>query len=513
MPGCRRAREPSSPSPRRGRDARVPRWGDANVAGVGDASASSRDNGIVTRHPRSPTARLAPRVTRDDARSGRGDRVERARRGHRPQCRKRSRSPSSLSRQRCRSPPAPARPRRRSPSASVLSLGLISHPDRRGRLRDSSSRSTYSPSTANSARQAGLWRRRSAAAVPRARARRLSTRESEAAFLTVLLAVSRTRRGVGRHRAQGASRSDRPATPRDRTSPARCSSTAHAANAHGSHANCTTSSHTTSRWSPCKQRPPGITTPGMPAAGARQLTAIGDTARAALAEMRQLLGVLRQDTNGEAAERRPQPTLAELADLIDEARDSTGARQRGSSCAAAQADSIPPSNSPPTASRKKPSPTPAGHAAGAAVDVELSYNSQTLHLRVRDNGPGPPTTPTPPGHGLIGMRERAAAVGGQLRTGPATGGGFLVEATPAHRRSNRTSEREPSHHANRRRRRPAGRPRRASPLSSTASQTSPSSARPPTEPKQSASATSSGRTSCSWTSACRRPTASRPPSS
>ena len=71
-----------------------------------------------------------------------------------------------------------------------------------------------------------------------------------------------------------------------------------------------------------------LTTPGMPAAGARQLTAIGDTARAALTEMRQLLGVLRQDDNGETAERRPQPTLAELAELIDETRDATGAATR-----------------------------------------------------------------------------------------------------------------------------------------------------------------------------------------
>jgi signal transduction histidine kinase len=171
-----------------------------------------------------------------------------------------------------------------------------------------------------------------------------------------------------------------------------------------------------------------ITTPGMPAAGARQLTAIGDTARAALAEMRQLVGVLRQDTNGEAAERRPQPTLAGLADLIDEARDSTGTATRlilrgspGRLDPAVELAAYRIAQEALTNARR--------YAAGAAVDVELSYNSQTLHLRVRDNGPGPPTTPTPAGHGLIGMRERAAAVGGQLRTGPATGGGFLVEAT------------------------------------------------------------------------------------
>jgi signal transduction histidine kinase len=74
------------------------------------------------------------------------------------------------------------------------------------------------------------------------------------------------------------------------------------------------------------------------------------------------------------------------------------------------------------------------HAEGAAVDVELHYTADALWLRVRDNGPGPPptspssTTTPPSGHGLLGMRERAAAVGGKLRTGAATGGGFVVEA-------------------------------------------------------------------------------------
>ena len=59
-----------------------------------------------------------------------------------------------------------------------------------------------------------------------------------------------------------------------------------------------------------------------------------------------------------------------------------------------------------------------------------------LRLRVRDNGPGPPlssaaSSASPaegPGHGLLGMRERAVTVGGSLRAGAASGGGFLVEA-------------------------------------------------------------------------------------
>jgi signal transduction histidine kinase len=62
------------------------------------------------------------------------------------------------------------------------------------------------------------------------------------------------------------------------------------------------------------------------------------------------------------------------------------------------------------------------------VDVELHYCGNSLRLRIRDNGPGPPLAPRPGGHGLLGMRERAAAVGGELRTGAAAGGGFLITA-------------------------------------------------------------------------------------
>ncbi len=66
------------------------------------------------------------------------------------------------------------------------------------------------------------------------------------------------------------------------------------------------------------------------------------------------------------------------------------------------------------------------HAPGAAVEVELGYGEDRLRLRVRDDGPGP--SGGKGGHGLVGMRERAAAAGGSLRSGPADGGGFVVEA-------------------------------------------------------------------------------------
>ncbi len=175
-----------------------------------------------------------------------------------------------------------------------------------------------------------------------------------------------------------------------------------------------------------------LATPGLPPAGEQRLLAIGDTARAALTEMRRLLGVLREDARAAtpgppAADRQPQPGLRELNELLDEARDASGAGTR-------------------LILRGSPVPLEAGvelaafrivqealtnarrHAAGAAVDVELHYTGDGLRLIIRDNGPGPPAVLPPGGHGLPGMRERAAAVGGELQAGAAAGGGFLVTA-------------------------------------------------------------------------------------
>jgi signal transduction histidine kinase len=182
-----------------------------------------------------------------------------------------------------------------------------------------------------------------------------------------------------------------------------------------------------------------LTTPDMPAAGAQRLSSIGDTARAALTEMRRLLGVLREDTETDAVARQPQPGLRQLNELVDSARDATGAGTR-------LIVSGPPASLDPgvelaayrivqealTNSRR--------HAPGAAVDVELRYDGDGLRLRVRDNGPGPPATwrddgsgPSAErpggGHGLLGMCERALAVGGELDTCAAPGGGFLVTAS------------------------------------------------------------------------------------
>jgi signal transduction histidine kinase len=171
-----------------------------------------------------------------------------------------------------------------------------------------------------------------------------------------------------------------------------------------------------------------LTTPDMPPAGAQRLSAIGDTARTALTEMRRLLGVLREDTGTDQADRQPPPSLAELTGLIDDAREVSQAGARfivsgwpapldpGVELAAYRIVQEALTNA-----RR--------HAPGAAVDVELRFQDDVLWLRVRDNGPGPLSDGVSVGNGLRGMAERATAVGGSLRAGSAVSGGFLVEAT------------------------------------------------------------------------------------
>jgi signal transduction histidine kinase len=170
-----------------------------------------------------------------------------------------------------------------------------------------------------------------------------------------------------------------------------------------------------------------LAVPGLPAAGAQRLAAIGDTARAALVEMRQLLGVLRESAQVDAADRHPQPGLDQATALIDEAREASGAATR----LILRGAPVPlDPNVELVAYRivQEALTNARRHAPGAAVDVELTFADAELQLRVRDNGPGPDPSGPLGGHGVEGMHERAAAVGGTARTGDAPGVGYLVEA-------------------------------------------------------------------------------------
>src|SRR5215475_12772395 len=72
------------------------------------------------------------------------------------------------------------------------------------------------------------------------------------------------------------------------------------------------------------------------------------------------------------------------------------------------------------------------HAGHACASVHLHYTPENLSIQVDDDGKGTGTStgaqPSGAGLGLVGMRERVSALGGQLQAGPQDGGGFRVRA-------------------------------------------------------------------------------------
>lgn len=70
----------------------------------------------------------------------------------------------------------------------------------------------------------------------------------------------------------------------------------------------------------------------------------------------------------------------------------------------------------------------ARHAAAATASVRIDYRPGALAVRVDDDGRATPAHAPEPGVGLLGMRERVTALGGELRAEPRGEGGFTVEA-------------------------------------------------------------------------------------
>lgn len=163
-----------------------------------------------------------------------------------------------------------------------------------------------------------------------------------------------------------------------------------------------------------------------PAIAAETLGTVAATARGSLAEMRRLLGVLRQE---DGASTRPLPGLEDLDDLF------LGFRAAGMRLESGQ-EGTPRRMLPPgaelTAYRALQEALTnvlkhAGPQAGARV--LLSWQSRGLQLDVHDDGRGAAADPTDGGgNGLRGMRERISLYDGSLTAGPAAGGGFHVSA-------------------------------------------------------------------------------------
>jgi signal transduction histidine kinase len=162
-----------------------------------------------------------------------------------------------------------------------------------------------------------------------------------------------------------------------------------------------------------------------PAAASDALRAIKIASRDGLRELRAILNVLRQADEGDPTQ--PAPSLSQLGALVSRASQAglpTTIRQAG-----------------------QPRPLPAGldlaayriiqesltnairHAGPATATVAVSYHDAELQIVISDTGrPAAGLTAPGSGHGLIGMRERAASAGGTLTAGPVPDGGYRVTA-------------------------------------------------------------------------------------
>ena len=164
---------------------------------------------------------------------------------------------------------------------------------------------------------------------------------------------------------------------------------------------------------------------GLPEQARSSLSAIKQASKEGLAELRSVLEILRQE--GERAPRSPTSTLARLDDLVAQAA-AAGLEVRIET----DGDVRPlPFGVDVAAFRivQEALTNVTRHAGPATATVRVAYGEGDLTIQVDDNGRGLETPVTPgTGKGLLGMRERVAALGGDLEAGPRPGGGFRVRA-------------------------------------------------------------------------------------
>jgi signal transduction histidine kinase len=154
------------------------------------------------------------------------------------------------------------------------------------------------------------------------------------------------------------------------------------------------------------------------------LETIEGAGREALGELRRLLGVLR--ARGDRERLAPQPGLAALPDLIEEGRrggQAIGLEVEGDPARLSAGLDL-------TAYRivQEALTNARKHAPGARATVVLRWRAAELEIEILDAGPRVATDANGAGHGLIGMRERAALYGGSIQVAPVAAGGFRVHA-------------------------------------------------------------------------------------
>jgi signal transduction histidine kinase len=156
----------------------------------------------------------------------------------------------------------------------------------------------------------------------------------------------------------------------------------------------------------------------------RSVRAVQDLGRRAIEELQRLVGMLRDDHDRNP--RAPHAQLAQLEALIAQVSEAglivdlevKGERVALSPGLDAAAYRI-----------VQESLTNAlKHAGRVRTRVRVRYGPDVLRLEIVDDGHSRARPSRGPGHGLIGMRERAALYGGTLRAGPRRGGGYAVSA-------------------------------------------------------------------------------------
>lgn len=155
------------------------------------------------------------------------------------------------------------------------------------------------------------------------------------------------------------------------------------------------------------------------------LESIRATGSQALVEMRRLVAVMRE--GGEAGDLAPQPGVAAIPALVDEAR---GAGLDVTFHTSGQALTLPPGLDLTVYRVVQEALTNVRrHAAARSAQVRMDYSPDALTVEVTDDGHGEQRHPDArTGHGLLGMRERVALYGGTLHVGRSPVQGFLVRA-------------------------------------------------------------------------------------
>jgi signal transduction histidine kinase len=151
------------------------------------------------------------------------------------------------------------------------------------------------------------------------------------------------------------------------------------------------------------------------------LLSIEESGRSALTELRRLLGIVR---TREQSRLEPQPGLGALPELVEQVR-ATGLEVE----LELEGELVElPTGVDLSAYRivQEALTNTLKHAQASRARVRVSRRPGELELEIADDGAGPDGEAA--GHGLIGMQERAALLGGVLEAGPAPDGGFAIKA-------------------------------------------------------------------------------------